>query len=1374
MIIRDFTMDGFGIFAGQNVNGLPDGISIFLGNNEAGKTTCLRFFRHILFGYPTPSHREFTPALRGGTPGGSLLLHTGTHGLLRMERRPGVRGGPVSLHRNSGEPLDTELLNTLLGGVTKEVYESVYGFSLTELQELASLNGDKVRHALYGASFGAATKPVGQVLKSLDAAMENLYKFSGQKPLMNRKLAELEDTLRQIRECDNAVQAYEATVALRDAMTSDLASLQHRQAGQLAERNAIERRLSLWEQGERLQQLRAQLASIAPAIDNFPDEGVLRLERLREAIAERRAEQQGIALKISRLEERRQQLAIPAHQTVISHQSAITALAEEKGRYRSLAEQIATAARDISGTQAALHRTLEALGNEWDADRLRTFDRSLFTQERIEQFADAMQQADTGLAHAREQHEVRKRELEKAETERDNAKANLARLCGQEAMADPALVEELGARREHVRRILSDLPRRLQTHSQTEQELDSDIVRLVPHWHREHILALDTSFTAREAVAGAARTLADSERALHDATVLHQSAATQLERHDERLAGRQAEIRQHAAPTREEAEARKAALRSLRSLLRDVVEGRHRLESLCTQQSVRQASRPAPALLAAGYSIIALVFAAGCVLSVVSANLAQLPQAVAMHIPQVPLYAAAGLVLVSLCGAALLYLRARSGAPDAELQAQIEQEEAKLHGLTEQMQSLCVAAGAASPEQADLDRAELAADAMRDAAENHHRLLRSLEELRQERERLARQLAETVRSMDSARNERDLARQNWSVRLRDLQLPATATPEVALSIFDRVEGIRARLQGLETAMQETAAMRSAVDSYLELAKQLSPEAASPSEDELLSLADHAVDNARRQRETATEQARAAQMLAERDAQAKQCLAAVEAARQREEAAANTKNTLAAEWREWLTARGLVSTLSPATALVALRHVGEGVQLLDTLEQQMRHHTALQGETDAYAERQDALLAATQAALHLSGSQDGSESPMAAQSEEQGRTGKTLADRLAATDRLSQALAAAREALAEHTALERELPELRGALQTCQNRLRTFEAEHLELLRHGGAQPAHDAPEALSEAEERFRQRGAAYAARVTVLNEMTPLQASLEAALAAGTARAETGSSPDSAEGQASPALLLEAFLAEPLSGDAKAELAARLHALDSALTDDRKQENELRQQISDSSTALKNLANAEQMSELRSREAAIREDLHQLSRQWARHAMSRQLVLSAKRTFEQQRQPAVIRHASGFFRTITGGAYSGLHTSLEDDSIRALLPGGESRLPDQLSRGTREQLFLALRLGFILSHSAGAEALPVIMDDILVNFDPGRASLTAQALAELAEHNQILFFTCHPQTADTLLATAPSAALYKVADGTITAERTDTRRGAAVAASTA
>ena len=59
---------------------------------------------------------------------------------------------------------------------------------------------------------------------------------------------------------------------------------------------------------------------------------------------------------------------------------------------------------------------------------------------------------------------------------------------------------------------------------------------------------------------------------------------------------------------------------------------------------------------------------------------------------------------------------------------------------------------------------------------------------------------------------------------------------------------------------------------------------------------------------------------------------------------------------------------------------------------------------------------------------------------------------------------------------------------------------------------------------------------------------------------------------------------------------------------------------------------------------------------------------------------------------------------------MRVLPPHGEPVSPEVLSRGTQEQLYLALRLAHIRNHAAQAAALPVIMDDVLVNFDPDRA----------------------------------------------------------------
>ena len=56
-------------------------------------------------------------------------------------------------------------------------------------------------------------------------------------------------------------------------------------------------------------------------------------------------------------------------------------------------------------------------------------------------------------------------------------------------------------------------------------------------------------------------------------------------------------------------------------------------------------------------------------------------------------------------------------------------------------------------------------------------------------------------------------------------------------------------------------------------------------------------------------------------------------------------------------------------------------------------------------------------------------------------------------------------------------------------------------------------------------------------------------------------------------------------------------------------------------------------------------------------------------------------------------------------------------------------------------------------MDDILVNFDPERASEAAIAIAELANDNQVIVFTCHPQTADLLKAQAPQSLVMTLQD---------------------
>ncbi|OYW24681.1 MAG: hypothetical protein B7Z49_02610, partial [Hydrogenophilales bacterium 12-63-5] len=59
-------------------------------------------------------------------------------------------------------------------------------------------------------------------------------------------------------------------------------------------------------------------------------------------------------------------------------------------------------------------------------------------------------------------------------------------------------------------------------------------------------------------------------------------------------------------------------------------------------------------------------------------------------------------------------------------------------------------------------------------------------------------------------------------------------------------------------------------------------------------------------------------------------------------------------------------------------------------------------------------------------------------------------------------------------------------------------------------------------------------------------------------------------------------------------------------------------------------------------------------------------------------------------------------------------------------------QLFLALRLAAIEGHLDQGEPLPVIVDDILIQFDDEAAAATFKVLADLAQRTQVLFLTHH------------------------------------------
>lgn len=147
----------------------------------------------------------------------------------------------------------------------------------------------------------------------------------------------------------------------------------------------------------------------------------------------------------------------------------------------------------------------------------------------------------------------------------------------------------------------------------------------------------------------------------------------------------------------------------------------------------------------------------------------------------------------------------------------------------------------------------------------------------------------------------------------------------------------------------------------------------------------------------------------------------------------------------------------------------------------------------------------------------------------------------------------------------------------------------------------------------------------------------------------------------------------------------------------------------------------------------------------FARLLLAKRMLQAAIATWESKQQPEVYAKASRLLSLMTEGRW----TAVELSSGGTLLVADAARCtrePVHLSLGTCQQLYLALRIALLTSADNVGRAIPILADDILVNFDDRRRIGAAQALVELARTRQVILFTCHPEVVRVLKKAAKQA----------------------------
>jgi uncharacterized protein YhaN len=121
---------------------------------------------------------------------------------------------------------------------------------------------------------------------------------------------------------------------------------------------------------------------------------------------------------------------------------------------------------------------------------------------------------------------------------------------------------------------------------------------------------------------------------------------------------------------------------------------------------------------------------------------------------------------------------------------------------------------------------------------------------------------------------------------------------------------------------------------------------------------------------------------------------------------------------------------------------------------------------------------------------------------------------------------------------------------------------------------------------------------------------------------------------------------------------------------------------------------------------------------------------------YRRKNQTPLLLRAGALFREMTCHRFERLETDLEEEVpiLMGIRPDGRSVRVEGMSEGTRDQLFLALRLAAVEASCETGEPIPFIVDDILVQFDDDRTAAALRALADVASRTQVILFTHHQE----------------------------------------
>jgi uncharacterized protein YhaN len=452
MRIVSMQVEGFGSLRQRQLD-TDSPLALFYGANEAGKSTLMGFVRAVLFGFPTRQNRsERYEPLGGGAHGGALTLQDEQGQLIRVERydAPAAGGkrasaGLVKVTLGDGTTGGEDLLNTLLGGLSADLFRSLFAFGLTELQELRTLQTDELSGYLYSAGLGVSGSAIMEAERKLTAQADGLYRPRGRNQEMNRLLKELEGLEQSLRRSRDLAADYDRLQAERRLAAERIAALEQQQEALRAELHRLGLAGKARSGWIRLRQIGQELAAL-PALAAFPEHASARLDALEAELERIHAERSRLLLRQMSLTNQLSAIQIKpdllVHQVELNHWLEQAANYEEQKRSRDQFRVEQEHQRSQIDRQL---KQIDVQGEETDLD-LAAFPLSISLREQIRSYKERFQKYRADELRVRTELESLEQQLVRVQDTIRGLESDLRSAPASMGGADPAAALQRMAR----------------------------------------------------------------------------------------------------------------------------------------------------------------------------------------------------------------------------------------------------------------------------------------------------------------------------------------------------------------------------------------------------------------------------------------------------------------------------------------------------------------------------------------------------------------------------------------------------------------------------------------------------------------------------------------------------------------------------------------------------------------------------------------------------------------------------------------------------------------------------------------------------------------------------------------------------------------